>query len=200
MFLRDLTVFAALIMLSAAAVLASSSSAVSKAKRKGSKPAAKAEQSEMAPAVSDALGKPSQLGLYGDWGVYSAKGEKSKTCFALATPKDRAPQGLNRDPAYIFISTRPGENVRQEISVMMGFPLKEDGAHAEISGSHFALIAKGANAWIKNLADEPHFVEALKKGSKLVIKAASTKGNVTMDSYSLAGLSEALERLEKECP
>jgi invasion protein IalB len=197
---RDLPVFAALIMLSAAAVLASSSSALSKAKRKGGKPAAKAEQFEKAPAVSDALGKPSQLGLYGYWGVYSAKGEKSKTCFALATPKDRAPQGLNRDPAYIFISTRPGENVRQEVSVMMGFPLKEDGAHAEISGSHFALIAKGANAWIKNLADEPHFIEALKKGPKLVIKAASAKGNVTTDSYSLAGLSQALERLERECP
>lgn len=187
-------------MLCAAALLASSSFAAAKGKRKESKPAAKAEKTEKPPPVSDALGKPSQLGLYGDWGVYSAKGEKSKICYALATPRDRAPAGLNRDPGYIFISTRPGENVRQEVSVMMGFPLKEDGAHAEISGSHFALIAKGANAWIKNLADEPHFVEALKKGSKLVIKAASAKGNVTTDSYSLTGLSQALERLDKECP
>jgi len=188
----DFRLFAALAVLTSAAVLASAGPALSKAKNKEAAAAAEAGKSDAA--------KPSQLGLYGDWGVYSAAGEKSKTCFALATPKDRAPKGLNRDPAYIFISTRPGENVRQEVSVMMGFPLKEEGARAEISGSNFALIAKGASAWIKNLADESHFVEALKKGSKLVIKAASTKGNVTTDSYSLAGLAQALERIDKECP
>jgi invasion protein IalB len=196
---QDLRVFAALIMLSTVAALVSSSSALSKARKKESKTAPKAEKAEK-PAASPAPGRPSQLGLYGDWGVYFAEGEKSKTCYALATPKDRAPAGLNRDPAYVFISSRPGENVRQEVSVTMGFPLKEDGAHAEISGSNFALIAKGTNAWIKNMAEEPHFIEALKKGSKLIVKAASTKGNVTTDSYSLAGLSQALERLEKECP
>lgn len=200
MFRRDFRVIAALIVLSAVAALASSSSAVSKARKKESKTAPKAEKSEKPAASPDALGRPSQLGVYGDWGVYFAKGEKSKTCYALATPKDRAPAGLHRDPAYIFISSRPGENVREEVSVIMGFPLKEDGAHAEISGSNFALVAKGASAWIKNVAEEPHFIEALKKGSKLIVKAASKKGNVTTDSYSLAGLSQALERVEKECP
>jgi invasion protein IalB len=189
--------FKALLPLAIVAALATTSSAVSKSKRKEAKPVPK---SENAPENSGTADKPAQLGIYGDWGVYFAKGEKSKTCYALATPKDRAPSGLNRDPAYIFISSRPGENVREEISVIMGFPLKEEGAHAEVSGTSFALIAKGANAWIKNTAEEAHFVEALKKGSKLIVKAASTKGNVTTDSYSLVGLSQALEKLENECP
>jgi invasion protein IalB len=43
-------------------------------------------------------------------------------------------------------------------------------------------------------------IDALKKGSKLVIKAASARGNVTTDTYSLSGLSQALEKVEKECP
>jgi hypothetical protein len=94
--------------------------------------------------------------------------------------------------------------VREEISIIMGFPVKEGAAaRAEIgggSGSGFDLVAKGTNAWIKNQAEEPQFVEALKKGSKLTVKAPSLKGHVTTDSYSLAGLSQALERVEKECP
>jgi invasion protein IalB len=52
---------------------------------------------------------------------------------------------------------------------------------------------------VKNPAEETQFIDALKKGSKLVVKAASIKGNQTTDSYSLAGLSQALDRAHKEC-
>lgn len=192
--------FAAVLTLAFAAALAFAGPAASKTKPKQAKPAAKAEQSGAASADTAKAGRPSQLASYGDWGVFVAQGEKSKTCYALATPKDRAPPGLQRDPAYVFISNRPGENVREEVSIIMGFPMKEGGGRAEVAGSGFALIAKGANAWIKNQAEEPKFVDALKKGSKLIVKAPSLRGHVTTDSYSLAGLSQALERVEKECP
>ena len=171
------------------------------ARHKKTKPAAKTEESDDASAANKKAGKPLQLASYGDWGVFLAQGEKSKTCYALATPKERVPSDLKRDPAYVFISNRPGENVREEISIIMGFPVKEGtAARAEIGSSDFDLIAKGPNAWIKNQAEEPHFVEALKKGSKLIVKAPSLKGHVTTDTYSLAGLSQALDRVEKECP
>ncbi len=190
----------AAVLLASVASLASTSSAISRHRHKAAKTAPKSERSEKATENSNSAGRPSQLGIFGDWGVYFAKGEKSKTCYALATPKEREPEGLNRDPAYIFVSNGPGENIRQEVSFIMGFPLKEGAAHAEVAGSKFALIAKGANAWIENPKDEAHFVEALKKGSKLVVKAASARGKVTTDSYSLAGLSQALEKIDKECP
>jgi invasion protein IalB len=184
--------FAAALTLAFAAALASAGPAAAKTKPKPAPPAASADTAK--------TGKPSQLASYGDWGVFVAEGEKSKTCYALATPKERAPAGLKRDPAYVFISNRPGENVREEVSVIMGFPMKEGSGRAEIGGTGFALIATGANAWIKNQAEEAKFVDALKKGSKLIVKAASLRGHVTTDSYSLNGLSQALERVEKECP
>jgi hypothetical protein len=53
---------------------------------------------------------------------------------------------------------------------------------------------------VKNPAEEAQFVDVLKKGSKLIIRASSLKGQMTIDSYSLAGLSQALERVQKECP
>ena len=192
--------FAAVLTLAFAAALACTGPASAKTKPKEAKPAAKAEQSGAASADTTKTGKPSQLASYGDWGVFLAQTEKSKTCYALATPKDRAPAGLKRDPAYVFIANRPGENVREEVSIIMGFPMKEGSGRAEIAGSGFALIAKGANAWIKNQAEEAKFVDALKKGAKLIVKASSLKGHVTTDSYSLAGLAQALERVAKECP
>jgi hypothetical protein len=144
-------------------------------------------------------GKPVLLENYHDWGAYMARG-KEKTCYALASPKERAPSTAKRDQAYVFISSRPGENVRNEVSIIMGFAMKDNSdAKAEIGNASYDLIAKGTNAWVKNAAKEPQFVDDMKKGSKLTIKAASSKGNQTTDSYSLAGLSQALDRVQKEC-
>lgn len=142
-----------------------------------------------------------QVGSYGDWGAFLAEGAKDKTCYALATPKERAPAALKRDPAYVFISNRPAEKVRNEVSIIMGFAVKDGAdARADIGGANFNLVAKGANAWIKNPAEEAQFVEALKKGSKLIVKAPSVKGNVTTDTYSLSGISQALDKVQKDCP
>ncbi len=160
--------------------------------------AAPAEDSAAAKSADAAPGKPVEVGTFGDWGAYLAKG-KSKTCYALAKPKERKPDG-KKDAAYVFIADRPAEKVHNEVSIMMGFPIKESGAlEARIGSSSFDLVAKGANAWIKNPADEAKFVEALKHSGKLIVKAPPLKGPMTTDSYSLAGLKQALERVSKDC-
>ena len=144
--------------------------------------------------------KPDLVATTGDWSVYVSKGDKNRTCYALAQPKDRLPAALKRDPAYIFISTRPGENLKNEVSIIMGFAVKDGSVTpAEIGDESFDMLGKGSNAWVKNPAEEPKFVAALRKGSKLVIKMPSAKGNVTTDHYSLSGLGQALDRVAKEC-
>ncbi len=144
-------------------------------------------------------GKATPVGRFGEWDVFTAGG-KARTCYTLARPKERAPASLKRDDAYVFISNRPGENVQNEVSVIMGFAMK-DGSEpsADIGGAAFQLVAKGSNAWLKNPAEEGKFVEAMKRGSKLVVKASSSKGNASTDTYSLAGISDALARIRKEC-
>ena len=143
-------------------------------------------------------GKPVQVATFGDWGAYLAKG-KAKTCYALASPKERKPEAKH-DTAYVFIADRPGEKVHNEVSIIMGFAMKETGgAQAKVGNESFDLVAKGANAWIKNPAEEAKFVEALTHSGKLVVKAAASKGPVTTDTYSLAGLKPALERVTKDC-
>jgi hypothetical protein len=144
-------------------------------------------------------GKAALLGTFGEWGAYATQG-KSRTCYALAQPKTREPASVKRDAAYVFISTRPAENVKSEISVIMGFPMKDGGeATAEVGDASFSLIAKGSNAWVKNPAEEGRLIDAMKKGSKLIVKATSTKGKATTDTYSLSGIGQALDKARKDC-
>ena len=146
-------------------------------------------------------GKAEQLGSYGDWTAYAAGGGKDKSCYALGQPKDRQPKAKLKDTAaYIFITTRPAENIRNEGAVNLGYPTKDgSAAAAEIDGDSFELITKGQNAWVREQAREKDFVGALRGGSKLAIKASSAKGTATVDSYSLKGLSDALARVAQEC-
>ena len=40
----------------------------------------------------------------------------------------------------------------------------------------------------------------MRKGSQLKINAPSKKGNQTVDTYSLTGFSQAIDRALKDCP
>jgi hypothetical protein len=53
---------------------------------------------------------------------------------------------------------------------------------------------------VKNAAKEGQLVDEMRKAAKLQVKAASKKGNLTTDTYSLVGFSQALERVQKDCP
>ncbi len=180
------------LFLAVGALMLGSSCAFAQAK----KPEPKKEETKAAPAAA----KPSAIDKVNDWGIYAAGAGKAKACYVLAEPKERAPKTLKRDPGYVFITQRPGEGVRNEVSVVMGFDVKPDSApKAEIGSANYAMIAKGGNLWLKNPAQEGDFVAALRKGQKLIVKADSLRGNTTTDTYALAGVGPALDRATKEC-
>lgn len=170
--------------------------------------AAAAVQAQAAPKKAAAKTEAKQgpggtylVASYGDWGAYMAGSDRSKVCYALSQPKQRLPAGLTRDPAYVFISNRPGDGARNEFSVIMGYPLKPGGASsATVGGAQFQMLTKDKSAWLKNAAEEPQLLDVMRKGSTLVVKGISAKGNETTDNYSLSGLSQAIERVQKECP
>lgn len=157
--------------------------------------------------------KPLLVASYGDWGAYAAKVGASKTCYALAQPKDREPSDLKRDPAYIFISERPAENVHDEVAIIMGFDVKggeekvasgkaaadAPAATAEVGSEKFTLLAQSNKLWLENIAKEGPMIAAMRKSGKLIVRAASLKGRETIDEYSLSGFAQALDRVHQEC-
>jgi invasion protein IalB len=169
------------------------------------KPAPKPPPAAAAPAPASAPAgdaQPTLLGQYGDWGAYWAAPNGRKVCFTIAKPKSSQtnPAGRKRDQAYVFISTRPAENVRNEVSVIIGYPFKPStDATAEIGADKFAMYTLNDGAWIKNVAEEARMVDAMRKGSDLTVKGVSGHGTESTDQYSLKGLSQAVDRAGQEC-
>lgn len=145
-------------------------------------------------------GGASLLTSYGDWGVYTAQTGRSKICYALSQPQDRLPKNLNRDPAYLFVSFRPAENVKNEVALVLGFAAKDDApAQAAVGNTTYALITKASNAWLKNPAEEGQAIATMSKGQAVLVKAQSARGSSLTDRYSLNGFGKALEHARKEC-
>jgi hypothetical protein len=176
------------------------------------------------------------VATFGDWNVFVGQVGKGRICYTLAQPKTREPSSLKRDPGYAFISDRPAEGVRNEVSFIMGFDIaagadsaeatppddkaaekpasksnvkKSDvklktpafpGPVASVEEATFEMLPKGGNLWVKNAARESALIAEMRKGTKLVIKADSLRGHESIDTYSLAGFAQAMERLQKECP
>ncbi len=167
---------------------------------------AQAQQKKGTPAKAESQTPSAPSGTllhatFGDWGAYSLGKDKAKVCYALSQPKDRAPKGLNRDPAYVFISNRPADGARNEFSLIMGYPLKPGStATATVGSASFQMLAKDKSAWLKNPAEEALLLDAMRKGKDLIVKGTSIKGNDTTDRYSLSGIGQAIERAQKECP
>ena len=142
------------------------------------------------------------LGQFGDWGAYKATPGGKKICFALSKPTSATtdPAGRNRDPSYVFVSTRPAEKVKNEVSVIVGYPQKAGyDAAASIGSAHYVMYTQNDGAWVKNAADEARMVEAMRKGADAVIKAITSKGTQTTDTFSLKGIAQALDRVSQEC-
>lgn len=153
-----------------------------------------------AAAASPGQGQAMLLESAGKWQAFSSQQGRSKVCYALSKAETRIPANLKDVEGLLFVSSRPGEGVRNEISFVMNFDLKEGVEHQAIIGNErFALVAKGQNMWLKNPAEEPRMLDALRRGSGLEIKGTSKRGNPTSDKYSLAGISQIVKRAEDAC-
>ena len=166
---------------------ASAQNAPSKDAKPAPKSAPAQKSKSPAPAPAGAGGaQPTLVGQFGDWGAYAATNAGKKVCYALAKPSSSATEPANRprDPAYIFVSTRPAENVRNEISIVIGYPFKPGfEASADIGSSKYALYTQADGAWVKNPAEEARMVDAMRKGADMVITGESGRGTKSTDRY-----------------
>jgi hypothetical protein len=140
------------------------------------------------------------VGKFQDWALYEHDTPQIKTCFVLAIPRSSEPAGARRDSIYFYISAWPREGVKSEVSVKVGYPIKKGSEVLVTVGSDvFRLFAREERAFVAEPAEELKLLDALRKGSIMVVQGTSERGTVTKDTYSLAGTAQALQALASSC-
>ena len=140
------------------------------------------------------------LGKFKDWESFVLSQEGTKVCFAQSIPVVKAPKKLKRDPSRLFITFRPTENIKNEVSVTNGYEFKLKAPVAAKSGKKsYDLFSKGRFAWVVDAEDEKKLISTMKKASRLMIIGNSEKGAQTTDHYSMMGFTKAYNTAKKSC-
>ena len=83
---------------------------------------------------------PKSTGKYKNWESFSAETEKGKICFAQSIPTKRAPSSVKRGSSRLFVTFRPGENVKDEVSITSGHSYKASTVTARSGKNNFAFF------------------------------------------------------------
>ena len=140
------------------------------------------------------------IGKFKDWETFTVTENDNKICFAQSIPILRAPKKFERNPSRLFISFRPTEDIKDEVSATSGYTFqKEKIVKAKTGKKTYDFFSQEEFAWILDTEEEQRFIKAMKKASRVMIIGRTEKGKQTIDHYSLMGFTKAYDKAKKNC-
>lgn len=154
------------------------------------------------PAIAQEI---KQLGTFQNWTAWTGSDADGVMCYISAKPQDWGPKEINgaavrRSAIHFLVINRKGLGTKNEVQTLVGYPFAGNAnVTATVDGRAYPMTTSGEAAWLAVEADEPAFVNALKAGSTLVVRGTSQKGNVMTDTYSLSGVTAAMNEITRAC-
>ena len=142
---------------------------------------------------------PRSTGKYKNWESFVAETEKGKICFAQTVPTKRAPAAVKRDKSKLFVTFRPSEEIKDEVSLTSGHDYKTSSVTASSGKRRYSFFSQKDFAWLLDDQEEKKFIQLMKKATDIIVKARTTKGAETTDHYSMMGFTKAYNTAKKTC-
>lgn len=143
---------------------------------------------------------PSLLGTFDAWEAYKNADARGAVCWAVTQPQSKEPATAKRDPIYFIITTWPKANITGEPSIVIGYQFKDASqATVEVGSDKFTFFTKADGAWLQAKPDEQRLIAAMRGAPEMTVKGFSKRGTLTTDTYSLKGLSAALDKMAEGC-
>jgi invasion protein IalB len=141
-----------------------------------------------------------RLGDFGDWSAFRFKENDNTACYMASQPTKAEGDYTSRGDIYGLVTHRPAEDRRDEVSFIAGYDYKTNSLVAvSISGADWQLFTHKDGAWAESETEDKKLVQAMIKGSTMVVKGTSSRGTVTTDTYSLIGFTKAYQAISKAC-
>ncbi len=139
-----------------------------------------------------------------DWSVFV---EQNPTeCWIVSAPKETVNMrdgrvvAVRRGDILLFVTHRPSDSILGEVSFTGGYPFADGSTVTlEIDDTTFELFTDGEWAWPATTGDDTKITTSMKRGTQAILTARSARGTVTKDTFSLLGVTAALDEAERRC-
>ena len=142
---------------------------------------------------------PRSTGKYKNWESFIAETDKGKICFAQTVPTKRAPAAVKRNKSKLFVTFRPSEEIKDEVSLTSGHDYKTSSVTASSGKRRYSFFSQKDFAWLLDDQEEKKFIQLMKRATDIIVKARTTKGAETTDHYSMMGFTKAYNTAKKTC-
>ena len=142
---------------------------------------------------------PRSTGKYKNWESFVAETDKGKICFAQTVPTRRAPAAVKRNKSKLFVTFRPSEEIKDEVSLTSGHDYKSSSVTASSGKRKYSFFSQKDFAWLLDDQEEKKFIKLMKKATDIIVKARTIKGAETTDHYSMMGFTKAYNTAKKAC-
>ena len=150
-------------------------------------------------SVSAFANTPRSTGKYKNWESFVAETDKGKICFAQTVPTKRAPAAIKRDRSKLFVTFRPTEDIKDEVSITSGHDYKSSTVTASSGKRKYSFFSQKSFAWLLDDQEEKGFIKLMKKATNVIVKARTMQGAETTDHYSMMGFTKAYNTAKKTC-
>ena len=142
---------------------------------------------------------PRSTGKYKNWESFVAETDKGKICFAQTVPTKRAPAAIKREKSKLFVTFRPTEDIKDEVSITSGHNYKSSTVTASSGKKKYSFFSQKSFAWLLDEQEERGFIKLMKKATNVIVKARTAQGAETTDHYSMMGFTKAYNTAKKTC-
>ena len=142
---------------------------------------------------------PRSTGKYKNWESFVAETDKGKICFAQTVPTKRAPAAVKRDKSKLFVTFRPSEEIKDEVSLTSGHDYKTSSVTVSSGKTRYSFFSQKEFAWLLDDQEEKKFIQLMKRATDIIVKARTTNGAETTDHYSMMGFTKAYNTAKKTC-
>jgi hypothetical protein len=118
----------------------------------------------------------------------------------ISEPKQAQGNYSTRGKVYALITHRPSSEQLNVFTIIAGYPYKEKSeVTVEIGDEKFSLFTEQETAWAPDADTDQRLVDAMKKGSDMIIRGISARDTETTDTYSLQGFTKAYNAIGEAC-
>lgn len=140
------------------------------------------------------------ISTHGDWKAYRHGVGDRRMCFAVTRASDPSPAGADRQKPHIYITAWPSAGIKSEISVLVGTMMRRGtDIRIEIGGRSFSLQADGDRAFLVDPVEEQRLLEAMQRGKILTVATNHGQSESLRDTFSLSGVSAAVQAAASVC-
>ncbi len=144
--------------------------------------------------------EPRLQGNHRDWRVYTLGEGRERVCYALSRPTDERPGNVAHGDIFFLISSWASGAQREQPTFVADFDLRPSSPPlARVGSTRAPMYVSGREGFVENASDERRLIQAMRRGSTMRVEATSDRGTAVAYTFSLLGVTAALNQVGELC-